>query len=139
MWRTKVAARGLGALAVAVGLVLPAASPAGGQGYSGWEWSNSGSAVADTGGNTAIGNAGDPAARAGGDATGGLVNAGVNAGSGTNAADGTASVNTGDASAIGNQSTFVREVMEQFRAPIPAPAPAPPPARPVQAPPALTG
>ena len=66
---------------------------------------NNGTAVADTGGNTAVGNNSTNTSTINQTASGGLIGLNVNLGSPTNNSTGTATVNSGAANASGNQSS----------------------------------
>jgi hypothetical protein len=66
--------------------------------------SNIGAAVANTGGNVAIGNTSDNTAASDQTADGGTTGGAANNGAATNVSDGTANVTTGKASAVGNQA-----------------------------------
>jgi hypothetical protein len=66
--------------------------------------SNAGSATANTGGNSGVGNASRNAAGITQSASGGLIGAAVNIGSPTNNSTGSSNITTGPASATGNES-----------------------------------
>ena len=66
---------------------------------------NAGSASANTGGNTAVGNSSTNTATVNQDVGGGLLGLAVNLGGPTNTSSGTATINTGSADAVGNSSS----------------------------------
>ena len=103
---TVLASSGIGLIAAPMAfgqIIIPIGGPIGGS-SQGASVTNAGSASANTGGNTAVGNNSQNNATVTQDGNGSLIGIGVSLGGPTNNSTGTATVNTGAANAAGNVS-----------------------------------
>ena len=118
---TVLATSGIGMIAgPAVGqIVIPIGGPILGGSSQGATVTNAGSASANTGGNTAIGNNSQNNATSTQQVSGGLLGVGVTLGGPTNNSTGTATINAGAANAVGNSaSTNVGQSAQGGRHPV---------------------